>query len=150
MTFVQFISVGAIGAIVDTAVLVALTGLFGVSGFTAKLAGIEAAVVVMFVLNEQWTFTNQGTGGLVAFLRRLGKSHLVRSGGVVVQLIAFWLLLGVPLIQQTVAGVDLWLLVASLVSIAVALIVNYVFEGLYTWQLEQPSETTNGGAETAD
>ncbi|WP_253737908.1 GtrA family protein [Halohasta salina] len=141
--FGQFLSVGAVGAVADTAVLTASTLLIGVPELWGKAAGIEVAVVLMFLLNERWTFTDHGAGGWRPLLARLGKSHLVRSGGVAVQLAVFWALTGPFSLQFRLGGTDLWFLVASLVSIGVATLINYVFEGLFTWELDDA--TTNEG-----
>ena len=133
--FGQFLSVGVVGAVSDTTVLTAATLVVGLPQLWAKAAGIETAILVMFLVNEHWTFADRGADGRVAFLTRLGKSHLVRSGGVTVQLLAFaGLTLWVDL-SLVVAGTDLWFLAASLLAIAVAMGVNYAFESLFTWQV---------------
>ena len=149
-TFGRFLSVGIAGAVVDTAVLTLAVIVGGVPNLWAKLAGIEAAVVVMFLLNERWTFSEQGKAGIAAFVRRLGKSHLVRSGGVALQLATFWLLIGLPGIQLTVGGVDLWFIVASILSIGIAMLLNYVFEGLFTWDIHDEASTGDESMGTAD
>jgi len=141
--FGQFLSVGAVGAVADTAVLVASTLVLGIPELWGKAVGIEVAVVLMFLLNERWTFTDYGTGGWRPLLGRLGKSHLVRSGGVAVQLAVFWALTGPFSLQFRLGGTDLWFLVASLLSIGVATLINYVFEGLFTWGLDD-ADTTEG------
>jgi len=133
--FGQFVSVGVVGAISDNAVLATLRLGFGVPALWAKTAGIETAILVMFLVNEHWTFAGQGQPGRRPFLRRLLKSHLVRSGGVAVQLVVYWLLVEQVDLTVTVFGTDLWFLLASPIAIAVAMTVNYVFESLFTWQV---------------
>lgn len=148
--FGQFVSVGVVGAICDNAVLLltvelglaaALAAALGVPNATpevAKAAGVETAIVVMFLLNERWTFAGQGTDGAGPFLRRLATSHLVRTGGVAVQLVVFSLVYRRLYTPLAVAGVDLWLLVASGAGIATGMIVNFVFESLVTWRVHHP------------
>ena len=148
--FGQFVSVGAVGAVADTLVLVVATLLIGVSELGGKAAGIEVSVVLMFFLNERWTFTSYGNSGLRPLLARLGKSHLVRSGGVAVQLAVFWALTGPYAIPVTIGGLDVWFLLASLVSIGVATLINYVFEGLFTWDIGGTGSTTNENPSSAD
>ena len=148
--FGQFVSVGAVGAVVDTLVLVAATLLLGVSELWGKAAGIEVAVVLMFLLNERWTFTGHGGNGWRPLLARLGKSHLVRSGGVAVQLAVFWALTVPYGIAVTVGGLDVWFLLASLVSIGIATLINYVFEGLFTWDIDSTGSTANENPSSAD
>ncbi|WP_324661846.1 GtrA family protein [Haloarcula sediminis] len=135
--FGQFLSVGIVGAISDNAVLAVLGLAFGVPDLWAKAAGVETAIVVMFLVNEHWTFSGDGEAGLRPFLERLGKSHLVRTGGVTVQLVVYWLLTQQLTVELVVAGRDLWFIAASPIAIAAAMSVNYVFESLFTWQVHQ-------------
>jgi len=133
--FGQFVSVGVVGALSDNTVLTVLHLALGVPELWAKAAGVETAIVVMFLVNEHWTFAGQGAAGRRPFLKRLGKSHLVRSGGVAVQLSVYWVLVSYLDITLEIMGTDLWFLAASPIAIAVAMSVNYVFESLFTWQV---------------
>lgn len=132
--FGQFVSVGAIGAVGDNTVLALFTLGFGVPELWAKAAGIETAILLMFLLNDRWTFADVGASGSGSFASRLLKSHLVRSGGVTVQLLVYWFLTQYLTITLLVADTELWFLAASPISIGVAMSVNYVFETLFTWQ----------------
>jgi len=133
--FGQFVSVGVVGAISDNTVLAVLGLAFGVSDMWAKAAGVETAILVMFLVNEHWTFAGQGEAGRRSFAKRLGKSHLVRSGGVAVQLAIYWFLTQWLTIELVVAGTDLWFIAASPIAIGVAMLVNYVAESVFTWQV---------------
>jgi len=133
--FGQFVSVGVVGAISDNTVLAVLGLVFGVSDMWAKAAGVETAILVMFLVNEHWTFAGQGDTGRRSFAKRLGKSHLVRSGGVAVQLAVYWLLTQWLAVELVVAGTDLWFIAASPLAIGVAMLVNYVAESIFTWQV---------------
>ena len=135
--FGQFLSVGVVGALSDTVVLTTARLAVGLPQLWAKAAGIETAILVMFLVNELWTFADRGGAGHVAFLRRLGTSHLVRSGGVTVQLLAFAGLTRWVDLSLVVAGRDLWFIAASLLAIAVAMGVNYAFESIFTWQVHR-------------
>ena len=135
--FGQFLSVGVVGAISDNAMLAVLGLAFGVPDLPAKAAGIETAILVMFLVNEHWTFSEDGEVGLRPFLRRLAKSHLVRTGGVSVQLAVYWVLTQQLTVELVVAGRDLWFIAASPIAIAAAMSVNYVFESLFTWQVHR-------------
>ena len=152
--FGKFVSVGAVGAVCDTVVLVTLKQVVGAPPELAWLAGVETAIIVMFLINENWTFAGHGTDDRASFLRRLGRSHAVRAGGVTTQFVIFegvyrllfrdvllgdiglWVALtggfGVPL-----AGLDVWLLVAKGLGVGVGMFVNYVFESLFTWRVHQ-------------
>ena len=133
----QFLSVGVVGAAVDNATLAALRLGAGVPELWAKVAGIEAAIVVMFLANERWTFADAATPGRRPFARRLARSHLVRTGGVAVQLAVYYLLTQVLAVELVVAGTDWWFLAASPLAIGAAVGVNYLFESLFTWRVHE-------------
>jgi len=133
--FGQFASVGAVGALFDNATLAVLKLVAGVPELWAKAAGIEVAILVMFAVNETWTFAGEGEAGMRALLRRLGTSHAVRTGGVTIQLVVYWALTQQLAVELVVAGTDLWFLAASPIAIAVAMVANYVGEGLATWRV---------------
>lgn len=135
--FGKFASVGVVGAVVDNAVLAGLRLGAGVPEMWAKAAGIEAAILVMFVVNDRWTFAREGERRPLSVLGRLARSHLVRSGGVAVQLGVYWVLTQQLAITLVVFDVDLWFLAASPIAIAVAMTVNYVFESLFTWRVHR-------------
>jgi putative flippase GtrA len=132
--FGKFASVGAIGAVFDLITSTTLREL-GVFPEIAVFIGIEVAIVVMFLLNDNWTFSARGNGGLLPTLGRLGRSHLVRLGGTLVQLATFSLLYRVIALELPVATVDGWFVVSKVTGIGVAMFVNYVAESLFTWRV---------------
>jgi putative flippase GtrA len=126
--FGQFLSVGVVGMVFDTAVIFLLTDIWSVPPLPAKLASAETAILVMFVLNERWTFARWGQARPTALLRRFLKSNLVRSGGVAVAtavLLALNIWFGV------------WVVLANVVGIGVGFVVNYVAESLFTWRVHR-------------
>lgn len=146
--FGQFLSVGIVGTVFDNIVLLLLSetgtaaafaATFGISEsslIVAKIASIETAIVVMFVLNEYWTFGDEGVTSTRAFFHRLGKSHIVRTGGVVVQLIVFLTVYRLFHFDLSLKGIDLWLLIANGCGISVGMVVNYISECLFTWRIQ--------------
>jgi putative flippase GtrA len=135
--FGKFVSVGAVGAAFDNTVLTLLELATGLPTILAKAAGAETAILVMFLVNEHWTFRGEGDRDRRSFAGRLVRSHLVRAGGTSVQLLLFaGLYYGLPF-EVEVGGVDFWFLVASVVAIGLAMGVNYVFESLFTWQVHR-------------
>jgi putative flippase GtrA len=139
----QFVSVGALGAVLDQTVTVGLAAGVGVHRTLAKLVGAELAIVVMFLVNEHWTFADAADGGLRATAWRLCKSNAVRAAGVAVATVVFTLVSGLPnpilvydLPNPTPLGAfELWLLAANGLGILVGLGVNYVLESAVTWRL---------------
>ena len=134
--FGKFASVGAVGAVFDLTTSSLLTVFLGVAPEIAKLVGAEVAIVVMFGINDRWTFAEHGREGPWPKLRRLLKSNLVRSVGLAVQVLVVRALSGldVPLV---VSGVDLWTLFTFPVAIAASVLVNYVAESLFTWRIAE-------------
>ncbi|WP_121822168.1 GtrA family protein [Halostella salina] len=132
--FGQFASVGAVGAVCDNAVLGTLLQ-FGVAPEPAKLAGAETAIIVMFLINERWTFAEEGAPGAGPLLRRFLTSNLVRAGGVLVATAVFSQVYRNFDVTLGLFGVDLWFLAANLVGILAGMVVNYIAESLFTWQV---------------
>lgn len=132
--FGQFLSVGLVGAGFDITTSSILTAGLGVAPELAKLVGAEVAIIIMFAINEHWTFASHGTTGVRALLTRFLKSNLVRSGGVGVQVVVVWLLTQLPIVIQFM-GVDLWELATFPIAIACSLLLNYVLESLFTWRV---------------
>jgi putative flippase GtrA len=121
----QFIAVGTVGSACDYAVLIGLVELFAAPLVVAKIVSAEAAVLLMFAINETWTFSTWGANSLRGILRRLATSNLVRVGGIAVATAVF-------LVLTTQYGVSY--LVANAVGIAAGFTINYTMENLFTWR----------------
>jgi putative flippase GtrA len=134
--FGKFASVGVVGAAFDVTTATVLQSL-GVFPELAVFVGIEVAVVVMFVLNDNWTFSTEGHRSVGATLRRLLRSNLVRAGGITVQLLTFRLLYRVFFVDLGVLGIDAWFVAAKVTGIGTGLLVNYVAESLFTWRVHE-------------
>ncbi|MFC7142347.1 GtrA family protein [Halosimplex aquaticum] len=154
--FGKFVSVGVVGSVCDTAVLVFLSDIVEAPPVLAWAAGVETAILVMFLINENWTFADHSEGGRESFLSRLKRSHAVRAAGVTTQFVIWWSIYnplyvdlsfgdvavlssaaGVVGLASALSGLDLWLLVAKGTGVAVGMVVNYVFESLFTWQVHE-------------
>ncbi|WP_336036122.1 GtrA family protein [Halobacterium yunchengense] len=135
--FGQFVSVGAVGAAFDVTTLVLLTSAFGVPAAYANVASIETAILVMFAVNERWTFAGEGAMDARSLGRRLLRSHVVRAGGSTLQYVLFVAVFYGVSVELAVAGVDLWLVAVKGGAIGVAMFVNYVFESLFTWRVHE-------------
>lgn len=132
--FGQFLSVGVVGAGFDLTTSSVLAASLGVAPELSKLIGAEVAIIVMFAINEHWTFASHGLAGRTAVLKRFLKSNLVRSGGVGVQVVVVYFLTRLPIDLQFM-GVDLWELATFPIAIACSLLLNYVLESLFTWRV---------------
>lgn len=135
----QFVTVGVLGAACDTAVLLILVEWVGLLEEVAVLLGIETAILVMFVVNDRWTFAGAGATDRRSLFGRLLRSHGVRAAGGTAQFLVFVVVFRLFFVPVTVAGIDLWLLVAKGAGIGVGMVVNYVFESLVTWRVHAGS-----------
>lgn len=132
--FGQFATVGAVGATVDMGVTVLLTTQAEVHPGLAKLVGAELAIVLMFLINDRWTFAEAGRVGYGPWVRRLLKSNLVRAGGIVIATAVFVAVVQLD-VTLPVGGEELWVVVANAIGIAAGALVNYTAECLFTWRL---------------
>ncbi|MFB6252656.1 MAG: GtrA family protein [Halobellus sp.] len=132
--FGKFVSVGAVGAVFDVTTTTALIVGLGVLGEYAKLVGAEVAIIVMFAINERWTFSELGDSGVTPTLGRFVRSNVVRSGGLAVQ---FLIVRAFRQVELTLPflGIDLWQLIPIPIAIGASVLLNYVAESLLTWRV---------------
>lgn len=119
----MFLLVGGMGAVIDNGVLYLLVEFAGSAPVWGAVVSKELSILTMFVVNENWTFSEHADGPV---LQRLVKSNVLRLGGLAVGVATLYAL-------HTWAGV--WYLAANVVGIGVGFVVNYVFESTFTWQV---------------
>lgn len=133
--FGKFASVGAVGAICDTVILLFLVEKVGLLEEVAVLIGIESSILIMFFINDNWTYSS--TDKIRTLPRRLLRSHTVRIVGAFTQFIVFTIIYRSYFMQLEFSGIDLWLLVAKGFGIAFGMILNYTFETIFTWSIHK-------------
>lgn len=131
----QFASVGVAGATLETVIVAILTAGIAVHPLLAKAVGAEASISLMFLLNDRWTFAGEGGRRPRAVLRRYGKSHLVRLGGLAVAFATLHALTAWTDVRLVIAGADFWPTVANGIGIGLGMVLNYVAESLVTWRV---------------
>ncbi|WP_339104556.1 GtrA family protein [Haloterrigena salinisoli] len=124
--FGQFAGVGIVGATVDMVGLALLVDVLELWYLGAKTISWELSIVVIFAINERWTFANYGVMTPRALARRFLRSNAVRFAGFLVTLTVYAVL---------VDRFDVWYLVANIIGIAIGFFVNYTCESLYTWKV---------------
>ena len=135
----RFVSVGVVGAALETAIVALLTtGVIVATAppLAAKAVGAEASITLMFLLNDRWTFAEEADGGLASLLGRYGRSHVVRLGGLSVAFGTLFVLTSLVDASLSVRGAELWPTVANGVAIAAGMTLNYVAESLVTWRVQ--------------
>jgi putative flippase GtrA len=133
----QFVSVGAVGATIETVIVAALTTTVGLGPLAAKTIGAETSISTMFLVNDRWTFAEEGERRMIALVHRWLKSHMVRIVGLSIAFGVLYLLTSVVEFEFLLSGVDFWPTMANLVGIGAGMIVNYVAESLVTWEVHQ-------------
>lgn len=129
--FIKFSIVGGSGVIVNMGILILLTRLFNIPLEIASPIAIELSIISNFILNNIWTFGDRTVE--ISLLTKFIRFHLVAiSAGVVNYLILLAL----------VYGFDILDIIANLIGIAAATIVNYLLNSLWTWriQTDHPSD----------
>lgn len=124
----QFISVGVVGFVCESLVLVGLVEASLLVPVAGAALAKETSIVVMFALNERWTFAGAGAGGVRNVLRRLLRSNVVRAGGAVT---------GLTVLAVLHRGFGVHYFVANTLGIGVGFFVNYVAENLVTWRVHE-------------
>jgi putative flippase GtrA len=126
--FVKFAVVGAVGTVVNLAVLkltllvweqFSATTPFAVEAFASGLA-FAVAVVNNFLLNRWWTFRSSGPA-----YRQFGKFLTVSIAGLCLNELVFW-------VFRDQLGLDV--LLSQLIAIACVLPFNFVFNKLWSFR----------------
>ena len=134
--FGRFISVGFVGASIDLVISGGLVLTTEIPPELAKLIGAEAAIIVMFVINDRWTFGEVDTRGLRHAIRRLIKSNVVRSGGLAIQVMVVFVLTRIS-IEVVYGGTDIWPVLTMPIAIGCGFLANYMGETLFTWRVNR-------------
>ena len=134
---IQFISVGIIGATCETIIIAILTVSETANPLVAKVIGVEVSISLMFLINDEYTFSDSGIPQLKYRIYRWIRSHTVRSGGIAVAFFILWLLTTQFDTKILFREADLWPTIANIIGIACALLINYIAESLFTWEIHK-------------
>lgn len=121
--FIKYSLVGMSGVFVNLGLYTLLTRYYEVSELLAPLISIESALISNFILNNFWTFGKRTTQSRIRV--RFLKFHIA-SG--VSALINYSVFLTLFLVFQ------LYDILANLIGIALAAIVNYLINSNWTWK----------------
>ncbi len=123
--FVKFCLVGASGILVNEGLLWLLTELGGLVYLLSSVISIESSIISNFLLNDFFTFRDRRSPGAGSRLVRLVKFNFVSLAGLLLNLGLLWLF-------TSVFGV--YYLVSNLIGIALAFLLNYGINTLWTWR----------------
>ena len=120
--FGRFALIGALGALVNTAILYMLTEYLNLYYVLSSFFAVEIAIILMFFLNNSVTFENKKKG--LDLVKGIFKSNIVRSFGIVVN---------ISLLYALTEYLGIYFLISNLVAIFTASIVNFVGEKHFNW-----------------
>ncbi len=123
--FFKFCLVGASGILVNEGLLWILTEFGGLVLQVSSAISIESSIISNFMLNDFFTFRDRRSKGARAFLYRLVRFNVVSLAGLLLNLGLLWLF-------TQVFGV--YYLVSNLIGIALAFLLNYGINTLWTWR----------------
>lgn len=127
--FIKFGAVGFSGLVVNMSILWFFTELIGLYYLFASLLSIELSVINNFVWNDLWTWGDRIKSGSWGYFRRLLKYNLSASVAAVI---------GNLMVLAVLKEQFGWnYLLANLVGIAVAVVINYVVNDRWTFREKQ-------------
>lgn len=122
--YVRFAVVGGIGAMLNTALLYVLTEFLGIFYMISAILSIETAILLMFFLNNRFTFSSVKEG-FRQVMDGIIRSNMVRAVGVSVQI-------GLLFLLTEFAGI--YYVASNILAIVVASIFNFIGEKRFNWQ----------------
>ena len=126
--FIKYCVVGLCGVLVNLGIYITLTRIFGFSEVVAPLISIESSLLSNFLLNNFWTFKKREVTS--SLYKRLLQFHVASGGAACLNYLAFLLAFAVLGIHD---------ILANLIGIAVAAILNYLINSNWTWRKEHGS-----------
>ena len=121
--FMKYSLVGVSGVFVNLGLYLFLTRYYEISELVAPLIAIESALISNFILNNFWTFGNRITQSRIRV--KFVKFHLVSGFSALINYSAFLTLFLV---------FGLYDILANLIGIGLAAIVNYLINSNWTWK----------------
>ena len=121
--FMKYSLVGVSGVFVNLGLYLFLTRYYEISEVVAPLIAIESALISNFILNNFWTFGKRITQSRIRV--KFVKFHLVSGFSALINYLAFLTLFLV---------FGLYDILANLIGIGLAAIVNYLINSNWTWK----------------
>jgi dolichol-phosphate mannosyltransferase len=118
MSLTKFLLAGVVGLVVENGVLFLMFDYGSVNLYISKLVALEAAIVTVFFINDNFAFSEFDKKAF-AILR----TNLVRAGGTLISFSGLYI------------GVELGLhyMIANTIGVGLGSMFNYYFERLKTW-----------------
>ncbi|HEX2914314.1 MAG TPA: GtrA family protein [Chloroflexia bacterium] len=127
--FGRFLVVGLSGTVVNLTVLWVLVNL-GLPQIVASLLAIQVSIINNFILNDRWTFRQHSLESAHSIWARFVRFELVSS---------MTAALTIGLFSMFNYGLHLHYMLAQLLAIGVATVLNFSVNSWLTWGLFKPS-----------
>lgn len=121
--FLEFSVVGAVGVLVNQAVLFLMAYALGIYYLLAAAFSFEVALLNNFILNELWTFRERNKSSQWWF--RLAKFHVSRILGFVATIVTLFLI---------TEFLNIHYLISNLIAIGIGTVINYFTSDLWVWR----------------
>jgi putative flippase GtrA len=122
-TTAQFLATGFLGVFIDNGLLYLFHEFMNFNLALSKAMGTELTILTLFFINDNWTFQHENQPGKVK--ERLIRSNTIRLVGLVVS---------VAVLVFLHEKLEIWLLLANMISIGVGFVFNYTLES-YAWKM---------------
>lgn len=120
--FRKFLTVGAVGLVVNQAGLASLHDIIGLAVVAASPVAIFLSMIVTFILNERWTWHDRGSGRVIS---RAMTYVPINVGGLLIN----W---GILYYLNDEHGVHY--LAANLIGASIAAVWNFLLNHAITWR----------------
>ena len=127
LKFVKFGLVGVSGIAVNMGVLWFLTELIGLDYLVSSVIAIFLSILNNFIWNDRWTWRERRLPGIRAFLIRFLKFSLVSC---ITAYVGNW-----GILYSLTRFLNVHYLVANLIGIAAASILNFIFNHFWTFRI---------------
>lgn len=126
VTSIKFYTIGAIGMVVQLAVIALLHHVFNMHYLLATFFGVEAAVVQNYIWHEKWTWANHASNTRKEALIRLLKFNLTTG--------IFSVAGNLILMRILVGSLHFQVLLANIITIAACAILNFVITHFFVFK----------------
>ena len=123
--FIKYSIVGFSGVIVNLGLYAILTRVFGFSEIIAPLISIETSLLTNFLLNNFWTFKKREIKS--SLYKRFLQFHIASGGAACLNYLTFLFVFAILGLHD---------ILANLIGIGVAAILNYLINSNWTWRKE--------------
>lgn len=120
----QFALIGAAAAGIQMVLLAVFVEVVGLQYLIAATIAIETTILLQYVANNAWTFSDDGHGTIRTYLIGLAKTNLVRGTAIPIQL---------GVLYGLVSRVAIPYLIANGIGIVVSGFYRYWFDSRWTW-----------------